>query len=410
MKKIIAFVLTALLCLQFAACVKIQDPEPEPQPESAQISNNGGRYVSYGGDVYYWEDWAACIDHTATWGDFPQVPGIRRSLARNNESLFIDKGCGNIWIFNERFYFTYLDDDYTPHIVSAAMEKSEDGEAIDRRELGVGEIFALDEARGLFIITDLWEDGLLALDAATGERDYLTGYAQPLLYDAHGGKLYYRFFAFNEAEEVVLLRCVDVATGEERDVAWIEPADFEELEYAQYVEVGGVRLDGDRLYLHMAAYAGTGYHYNGSAFLYIDLAGDAVLINESPTESDWFGVNQPFSSKDGPFENFAGDYFGWYMCPGEGEAPEVVLSEAEIDRLGLPNGPFFGEEGFVDIRDVEYSGGALYFSIVRGPRNPDEDIGWREAYDFDTMHVYRKDLAAGTIDELYSFDKDGMRG
>jgi len=59
---------------------------------------------------------------------------------------------------------------------------------------------------------------------------------------------------------------------------------------------------------------------------------------------------------------------------------------------------------------VEYADGALFFSIVCGPRNEAQDIGWREAYDLGSVHIYRKDLASGEIEELYSFDEYSVRG
>jgi len=46
--------------------------------------------------------------------------------------------------------------------------------------------------------------------------------------------------------------------------------------------------------------------------------------------------------------------------------------------------------------------GALFFSIWQGLRNEAEDIGWRSAYDFGSMHVYHKNLFTGQIEELYS--------
>jgi len=62
------------------------------------------------------------------------------------------------------------------------------------------------------------------------------------------------------------------------------------------------------------------------------------------------------------------------------------------------------------VSHVEYVDGAAFFAVLCGPRNPEEDIGWREAYDLGAMQVYRKDPAACEIEKLYSFDEYSVRG
>ena len=156
MKRTIAFALSALLCLGLFACGG-RNQESGVRDQDVEIHNNGGRYVQHGGDVYYWEDWYACFESSGMWGQFADVPGIRRSMMRRGadgkqEGQFIENGYGLIWIYQDRFYLTSLDDNYRQQIFSTAMEgNGNTGDAVDRRELGPGEIFALDGERGLLI-------------------------------------------------------------------------------------------------------------------------------------------------------------------------------------------------------------------------------------------------------------------
>jgi len=71
----------------------------------------------------------------------------------------------------------------------------------------------------------------------------------------------------------------------------------------------------------------------------------------------------------------------------------------------LPWRPYYDDQAFGDVKNVECADGAPFFSIVWGPRNEAEDIGWREACDLGGVCVYRKDLATGMAEALYSFNE-----
>jgi len=426
MRRTIALTLAALLCLGLAACGKDIPPlrpnettasaatESADAPAAKEIFNNGGRYVKYAGDTYYWEYNAACLAPCVIWGETQEVPGIRRSMIRltaggAREGLFIENGCGGIWVCDGRFYLTWLDDDYNPQIISTAMEPGDaTGTAKDRRELGPGEIFALDEARGLLIASvgrlngNHVEYGLCVINTKTSARtDLHIPSTEPLLYDAASGTLYYRDFSIEDwyEDEIKLCR-VDVITGEVWDVASFEPGALEGFEDADDFELDNARLEKETLHMFMSGYSGTGRHLMGCAYLIIDLDSKECRQREDSPEYMRFGVNRPFTLAESCVR---------YICDESGRR-QPVLSEVEQAGFGLPEGSIYREEDFASVRDVEYVDGALFFSILRGPRNEAEDIGWRQAYDLESMAVYRKDVSTGRIEELYSFDKNSLRG
>ena len=421
MKRTIAFALAALLCLALAACGK-DNPEPRPTeavtetatktavaPTAKEVFNNGGRHVQHGGDMYYWEDWTACFEPSGIWGQFADVPGIRRSMMRlgadgKQEGLFIENGYGSIWIYQDRFYLTWLPDNYRQQIFSAAMERGDDtGDAVDRRELGPGEIFALDEARGLLIAMEDWHGALLTIDAETGKRAVLVDeLADALLYDAASATLYYRDFSAIGERNVVRLRAVDVTTGKVRDIARIDSETLGNFEDADAVEFDNVWLEEDGLHVFMSGYSGTGRHFMGCAHLIVNLAGGGIEQYDAGDAPDYsrFAVNKPFDMRE--IQGYD-DYYGWYIRNEKDELAHILTHE-DVAPLGLPGGPYYTDDSFGDVGHVEYADGAAYFSIVSGPRNPEEDIGWREAYDLHSLHVYRKDLATGQTEKLYYFD------
>ena len=387
--------------------------EPPGAPETQEVFNNGGRYVQCGGDVYYWEYTADSVEPTGIWGEFAEVPGVSRPLARlaadgKTQRLFTEDGYGGIWIHGGRLYLTRKAEGGYGQIFSVSMEAGDTSVAAkNRRALGPGRIFALDEARGLLIATvEKFKGHLCVINMETGQREELPpANVQPLLYDQASATLYYRD---NSAEGpgTVKLCAVSVTTGAVRDIALVDAGQYgEDLEVADWIgiDLGSVRLEGGKLYMYLAGYGGNAHVYYAGAALAVDLAGDGVTENKNPGESDWYGVNRPFTSDSaGPFEGAAGDTWSWTICPGQGKPPLMVLSEQDLAGLGLPAGPFFGEEDFAALRDVEYVDGALFFLIARGPRNEAEDIGWREAYDLASMRAYHKDIATGEIAQLYS--------
>jgi hypothetical protein len=415
-----------MLCLGLAACGN-NDPKPnetitEPasdtkpdspaKPPTAEIYNNGGHYAKHNGAVYYWENTAGTIEPVGLWGEFPEIPYASRAMVRLNadggkEVLFTGQGHGPIWIYGGRFYLQTADEDYRPQLYSIAM----DGNAASKRALGPGEIFALDEARGLLVAREYMGGRLFALDAATGESLDLAADAEPLLYE--GGALYYRDYSGGEPGILKLSRA-DIVTGAVREIAEIDLERYEGFDEGPIgLEFGCPRLDEEdeeALHVLVAAYGGTAHMYYNCVAFTVDMAGDAVLVNESPVETDWFGVDRPFQYEgDGPFASDEAD-ITYYIHHNLFGAPEPVLTREDLAFVGLPEGGWLEDADFSSLQDIEYADGALFFTVYGGIRNEAEDVGWRWAYYFESAQVFRKDLAAGTIEPLYRFDKYLERG
>jgi len=422
MKRFLALLCAVLLAFAAASCGE-KEPDPiepattnAPVPQTAGLFNNGGRYVRYKGGTYYWNYWPEFIGTTGLWGNFSEE-ALRRSMTRldaqgNQESLFTENGCGGIWIYNDRFYLESRDEYQHPVIYSTAIGPGGSaGEAPDRRDIGTGEIFALDEQRGLLIVSDPLGDGTYTYDTATQKQRKLgLGEAQLLLYDQASAALYYAFHeSGDEGSNTVVLYRADVradgAAGKTQEIARTDLRRYEGLEEAQFIEFDNAWLEGSSLHVYISSYGGTAYMYYGSAHLVAGKKG--VMEYDAGDAPDYsrYRVNVPFDMRD-----IQGDdaFYGYYIRPEEGE-PRQVLSMEDIARCGLPGGPYYYSEGpCAGLRDIEYVDGALFFAVTGGQRNEAEDIGWREAYDFGFITVYRKDLASGVIAELYTYDNDNL--
>ena len=67
--------------------------------DDAAVMNNGGRFVSYNGSVYYWRFAPGSISQTGVLGSFTQVEGVSNTLVCRNANgeeteLIQDTGTG----------------------------------------------------------------------------------------------------------------------------------------------------------------------------------------------------------------------------------------------------------------------------------------------------------------------------
>ena len=56
-----------------------------------------------------------------------------------------------------------------------------------------------------------------------------------------------------------------------------------------------------------------------------------------------------------------------------------------------------------DIKNVEYLGGKLFFTVTDLTYSMEESIGWRDGYDRGRSACYCKDLESGEIRLLYEY-------
>ncbi|MCL1952915.1 MAG: hypothetical protein FWF60_08825, partial [Oscillospiraceae bacterium] len=189
--------------------------------------------------------------------------------------------------------------------------------------------------------------------------------------------------------------------GEAHDIALIDTEKYDEFEDCYTVEPDAAWLESDGLHVILSGYSGNAHMFMNSVHLIIALDGSGITQYDDGDAPDYgrYPLHKPFETRDINGE----DEFSGYSIRVGWDTFEPVLTPEDLSGLGLPDGPFFRDDDFADVRDVEYADGALFFTIVQGPRDPAQDIGWREGYDIASVHVYRKDVASGQINILYSF-------
>lgn len=117
--------------------------------EKQKIVNNGGRYVAYEGDVYYWKHNEDSLEKTGLNGVFKNEKEIVNQLIFRNEQgteivLLEDKGYGPLYIVKDRIYYMTVEG-----WKSCLMDGTDIKNHVDYS------IVAVDDSTGTLILRDL---------------------------------------------------------------------------------------------------------------------------------------------------------------------------------------------------------------------------------------------------------------
>ena len=388
---------------------------------TAEVKNNGGNYVEYAGHIYFRRYGAESFSQSAIWDNFTPVDGVKSEIVRLGqggtvERLFTDDSLGRIFIYREsddkamllltREYVS--DGNRGPEVYSVNID---DGGV---REYGHGRVFAVDDGRGI-IIASTYTGGVDIIDYLTGERKELVENGHiPLYYDVVEGRVYCEDISDADLSYPALC-AIDVKLGHER-ILFCETMDgasdvIRAFNGETYI-YNGLCVYEDYISVYLASYDGSAAMISQSLFLRIDKNKGAFLIKEKANPEEWFGEWKPFSFRsENPFQNDTeyADLDGYWIYTGMTE-PLELISKQLMSKLGFSDGEYFGEDDFVSLKDVELAGSNLFFTIVTGTREPEEDIGWRYGYRRELSYVYRMDITTssdleiktGAVNMIYS--------
>lgn len=376
------------------------------------VMNNGGLYVSYGGAVYYRQYSAEGFEESGLWDNFSPVPGAKSHIVRLNpdgtrDVLFEDHGLGPIFI--------HQGGASGAQFILTGLTENEEGDrlretyVVDFHDCKVGfgmpgEAFALDEERSLLLVRAP-HSGIFALDLTTHDVRQLAGVGwDPICYDEEDGVLYCSPASDGDTVAIAAIR----PDGGEALVLYSETrqaisAQMADDGYAgQFLEFQNAVTDDGHFYVNLVWYDGTGHYFCGMVRLKLGKDGSAYEYLGEIAEPDWFGTLRPFSYRtDGPFYRDA-DGYCLFERPDAGVA-RLLLSREDLAAAGLPEGEYFGEEDFASLKDIEFVDEAVFFTVMTGTRNADEDIGWRTGYDRGPASVMRKDMITGRVSVLYTY-------
>lgn len=432
------------------------------QTDCSYAYRNGDVYYrQYHKDSY--EEGALWGNYQATAGTDKEI--VRIDADGERTVLFHDKGYGDIYLMGERFYMTELvtrkDEEWEWTCTNVYSVDMQGENRIDYGENGsicfvdrdsssmVMEFYVEDTAKKVFTILNAadGEQTVLPLDTA----DYCC------FWDYHDGWCY-----FEEDTEDGLYRIVAVSLkGERREIIALTSHTEEEYGYREYI--CDLRVEGERIYIVFGGYAGSGNFYQGGRILTTKLDGsdyraiecveDQFYVRqeqgrpllyyphhryddgkqEADIENDYettvwdverniiypceFPV-QLINSLDrqlaiGELERISNPICVYQRSTGEtdfyalpDDSGSVVRAVMRIDEdITPPEGISVpgGEAYEIDYQHLFYADGYLYFEAEFNVYDMEYAIGWRDGYRRIQTDVYRRRLADGEMELLYSY-------
>lgn len=376
-----------------------------------EIFNNGGNFVKYGNFIFFREYNALNFEESGLWNSFAIRPGswseIKKMSVKTNKinPLFKDQGFGNIYIFEGREKQpVYLLNEI--NVESAGKEiygVFSEGQEIET--YSQGSIFALDMEREKIIVNH--ENG--AISAHSLDNSFIQimkeAYHRPLHYDQKEGILYCEDASGGSPDQGITITSCNLSGRSEKiltlsgeEINFLTDNDYS----GDYYQVKRIEKKDKDIFITLAGYGGNAGHFYSWLVLEVDANDLTYQVLENPDETYWYQEGKPFTYKeDGPF--YADDP-RYFVLNSEDEGEKIeVLSYEDLALLDFKEGDVFYQDYFRAIDYIEYVDGQVFFSISNGNRHEAEDVGWRWGYRRGESMVYKKDLANGEIDLLYSY-------
>lgn len=426
-------------------------------------------YACRDGKLYYRRYHENSFEEAAMWGNYDSVSGTEKEIVRIDEDgaetvLFIDKGYGDMYLLNDRFYMTEMatrNEDGAVYHQKRLYSVDMQGE--DRIDYGYGGIFAIDETRNIIVMEIIEEEGFCyyALNYKTGEKKrmlpseddyshYIGAYRD--------GWLYYERINWSDAG-VFELWAVSVEGERRKIIAIASELNQRSVGFKEHIQ--NIKADGERIYFIVGGYDGsagefqggklisikpdgTDYkavetpgdtyyvsHDNGKTFLYFprffmpvaddvqecdtmvwDMEEDICYLSDFPQtfiqSYDWCAERICKYDSDYAGVLFEPSFYYDDIYTYEVNIYAIPDDSGRIVRVAMNLGAYIDkyEDGEVDraaYKDIYYADGVLYFRVEYSVYDEDTSIGWRDGYRRLRSDVYRLKTGESTAKLLYSY-------
>ena len=427
----------------------IYDFGPVTYDLSAVPDMENRRYAEWDGSLYFRQYSDEDIEKGALWAGFGDIPDTVKELmclTPNGELIQVgtDYGCGAMYIVNGRLYSQcrkYTDPDNKEESAGYYVVYSCELDGSDIKEYASSRVMTV-KGGNIICVGDYEKPGLTIIDGYTGQERILVDEAVSYLDATEKEAFFYRQPRIDDESFVydTVLYSVDY-NGRARELATFTVEECAELlgedpEYMSSIQIPYFKIWGNDIYLSAGWYAGTGNMYQGGAIYSMKKDGSDLKI-VAVSFSEYFylyddGVNKVLYCR--PKDADLG-YTEMGAVSLTGEAPQDIrLRESytpydEPYVYGTTNSVLFypdtsgicyvlltaqdSEELSIevyvdgsfnqDIKDIEYLGGKLFFTVTDLTYNSEESVGWRDGYDRGRTACYCKGMESGEIRLLYEY-------
>ena len=298
--------------------------------DDAAVMNNGGRFVSYNGSVYYWRFAPGSISQTGVLGSFTQVEGVSNTLVCRNANgeeteLIQDTGTGPLFISGGRIYYEKGYSSWGVCQLDGQPVTSYDSvnvlEALQQQEA----VVAQDYSKGIFVIAADGSETVLA----PAEASYI---------GISDGSMYYGIAADNRMD----VYCIGLDGGNQAAIGSIVMSqDYGNFEI---LSIGDVLMQDDGIYFTCGFYGGTGNFfsaggiyrigYDGSFSTLLDPSGPQqvnfpkIYIQQTDGASTLYYYSGDGYSNTGSWDGWVSEnVYGMNLETGETAPSSFVLSD-----------------------------------------------------------------------------------
>lgn len=401
--------------------------------DDAAVMNNGGRFVSYNGSVYYWRFAPGSISQTGVLGSFTQVEGVSNTLVCRNANgeeteLIQDTGTGPLFISGGRIYYEKGYSSWGVCQLDGQPVTSYDSvnvlEALQQQEA----VVAQDYSKGIFVIAADGSETVLA----PAEASYI---------GISDGSMYYGIAADNRMD----VYCIGLDGGNQAAIGSIVMSqDYENFEI---LSIGDVLMQDDGIYFTCGFYGGTGNFfsaggiyrigYDGSFSTLLDPSGPQqvnfpkIYIQQTDGASTLYYYSGDGYSNAGSWDGWVSEnVYGMNLETGE-TAPssfvlsdigdivcmdgsiqtltdnsgqyKVVLSQEAGASLGYTDIGGHSGNGEIFVADLDLVDDTAYFTITKMTEDPSVSVGWRTGYSRDSMKTYMTRLGTDEVTLLNEY-------
>lgn len=423
-------------------------------------------YAGRDGKVYYRQYHGDSYEEGALWGIYQATAGTDKEIVCVNADgektvLFNDQGSGNIYLIGDRFYMTEVvvekvdDTEWTHDKVYSVDLQGRD--RVDYGENGsicfvdldkkciVMQFYREDSREKVYTVLNTANDELIELPLDTDNNCFF--------WDYHNGWCY-----FEEDSQDGICRIVAVSLdGKRREIIALM-SDRAAEEYGYRESVCDLRVEGERIYIVFGGYAGSGNFYQGGRILTTKLDGSDYRAIECGADHYYVRQEQGrplvyfphFRYDDGEqavdseedYETTVWDVLKniTYPCDFPVQLIDSLDNKMSIEGLAGISNPicvyrrstggtdFYalpddsgtivkvamridediaqredGQEYEIDYQHLYYADGYLYFEAEFNVYDSEYAIGWRDGYRRIQTDVYRRRLADGEMELLYSY-------
>lgn len=395
-----------------------ESPEEEPVSEEenlltdgGEVFNNGGNFVKIGDCIYYIKLTDNAVNKTVLFGNFRGNKMIGQECAL----MCYDTRSGQLEeiatvLSDTRLAYydgcIYTGDYRTDYVWETWKVNLTTGE---KEVFQYARLLCIDPETGRIVTIDSDENGSY-LNVYGGEKLLYTLCVEDPTINVGEVSLQKEYLIYELQEQVdsddgtmyLNKLCAANIVSDEGHFLGVLP-EREDPTYPMYGAVDQLTVFEDRLYVAYGYYAGTGNFLNEKHVCVADPNQDDSLEEIEPTdaydlETDNFLTTclpEIIYCVAKPYDVLLNyDTYCLELFLPNSDGTLTAKSLAKIDGLE------YDSENRKLAEVTEYVDGKVYLVIDEVTYNPDESIGWRDAYDVNAIHYYEMDVESGEMQEL----------